>query len=71
MQRPPSFCALRKNNVRLYELARRGKLKKFTGISDPYEEPKNPDISINSSGVSPDKLVENIYENIKSLGLIK
>lgn len=67
---PIEICEER-DSKGLYELARRGKLKKFTGISDPYEEPKNPDISINSSGVSPDKLVENIYENIKSLGLIK
>ena len=28
----------------LYKLAREGKLKEFTGISDPYEKPKNPEV---------------------------
>ena len=27
-------------------MAREGKIKNFTGISDPYDEPKNPDLEI-------------------------
>lgn len=30
----------------LYKMAREGKIKNFTGINDPYDEPKNPDIEI-------------------------
>ena len=46
----------------LYRLAREGKLEKFTGISDPYEVPKSPDIVVNSDGSkSPDELVHYIY----------
>ncbi len=30
----------------LYEKAREGKIENFTGISDPYEEPQNPDIEL-------------------------
>ena len=30
----------------LYKLAREGKIKEFTGISDPFEEPTNPDLII-------------------------
>ncbi len=55
----------------LYALAREGKIKEFTGISDPYEEPKNAEIVINSSGESPEKLVEEIYEKIVSMGYVK
>ena len=33
----------------LYKLAREGKLKEFTGISDPYEDPINPELKIDSS----------------------
>ena len=66
---PLEICEER-DSKGLYELARKGELKEFTGISDPYEEPKNPDISINSSGLSPEKLVEQIYGSIKTLGLI-
>tara|TARA_B100001250_G_scaffold256647_1_gene220959 strand:+ start:6379 stop:8043 length:1665 start_codon:yes stop_codon:yes gene_type:complete len=54
----------------LYKLAREGVIKEFTGISDPYEEPKNPEIKINSSNVSPKTLVDKIYDHIKSLGYI-
>ena len=30
----------------LYKLAREGKIKEFTGISDPFEEPTNPELII-------------------------
>ncbi len=54
----------------LYALARKGKIKEFTGISDPYEEPKNAEIVINSSGNSPEKLVDEIYDAICERGYI-
>ena len=56
----------------LYQLARAGKLKKFTGISDPYEVPENPDITINSDGsISPIILVDKIIQKIIDLHYIK
>ena len=54
----------------LYKLARKGVIKQFTGISDPYEEPKNAEIIIDSSGISPEKLVDQIYDKINDLGYI-
>ena len=55
----------------LYKLAREGKIEKFTGISDPYEKPRNPDITINSdSKVSPNVLVDKIYNLIVSKGYL-
>ena len=54
----------------LYALARNGLIKEFTGISDPYEEPENAEIVINSSGVSPERLVDEIFEKIKTLGYL-
>ena len=55
----------------LYKLARAGKLKQFTGISDPYEVPENPDIIINSDGsIKPELLVEMVYIKIKEVGYI-
>jgi adenylylsulfate kinase len=32
----------------LYKAARAGKIKNFTGIDDPYEEPENPEITLNA-----------------------
>jgi len=36
----------------LYKKARAGVIPKFTGISDPYEEPANPDLNINTGALS-------------------
>ena len=56
----------------LYKLAREGKIKEFTGISDPYEEPKSPDILINSDGSqSPEKLVDEIFQKLFNMGYLK
>ncbi len=54
----------------LYALARKGKIKEFTGISDPYEEPKAPEIVINTSDEKPEKLVKHIYDSISKMGYI-
>ena len=54
----------------LYKLAREGKLKEFTGISDPYEDPINPELKIDSSEIEPEKLVEKIYNYIEKRGFI-
>jgi len=34
----------------LYKKARRGEIKSFTGIDDPYEAPLHPEITINTAG---------------------
>jgi adenylylsulfate kinase len=49
----------------LYKKARAGEIKDFTGISAPYENPKNPDIVINTVEESPDQAVEKIIMAIK------
>ncbi len=55
----------------LYKMAREGKIKEFTGISDPYEEPENAEIVVSSDGlVSPEKLVDMIYNRITEIGYI-
>jgi adenylylsulfate kinase len=37
----------------LYKKARRGELKGFTGIDDPYERPENPELRINTKELTP------------------
>jgi len=54
----------------LYKLARKGIVKEFTGVSDPYEAPQNAELVIDSSDVDPEKLVEKIYDFIKSSSFI-
>ena len=55
----------------LYALAREGKIKEFTGISDPYEKPIDAEIVVNSSGKNPEILVKEIYEKIINMGFIE
>ncbi len=54
----------------LYAKARQGLVKEFTGISDPYEEPVNAEIVINSEGTDPEILVQDILLKIEQLGYI-
>ena len=44
----------------LYERARKGEIKKFTGIDSPYESPINPEITIDTSVDSVDDAVNKI-----------
>ena len=37
----------------LYKKARKGEIKGFTGIDDPYEPPKNPELIINTAEMMP------------------
>ena len=54
-----------------YKLAREGKIKEFTGISDPYEIPNSPDIVVNSDGSkSPEELVDYIYDILINMGFV-
>ena len=55
----------------LYALAREGKIKEFTGVSDPYEEPLDAEIVVNSSGENPEILVKEIYQKIFNMGFIE
>ena len=36
----------------LYKKARKGEIQNFTGIDSPYEEPKNPEIVLDTENVS-------------------
>jgi sulfate adenylyltransferase len=60
----------RRDRKGLYKLAREGKIKEFTGISDPYEEPVNAEVVIDTSELSPDLAAHRIMLKLESLGLI-
>ncbi len=52
----------------LYAKARKGLLKQFTGINDPYEKPENAEIVIDSSDENPEVLVDQILNQIHKMG---
>jgi len=55
----------------LYALARAGKIKEFTGISDPYEDPENAEMVIDTAEISPDLAAHRILVKLESMGFIR
>jgi len=49
----------------LYKKARRGELPNFTGIDSPYEVPKNPEIRVNNTDASIEKIVEELLAKLE------
>jgi adenylylsulfate kinase len=62
-------CA-RRDVKGLYERAFRGEIKEFTGVSDPYEAPANPEIRIESEHEDPAESAQRILELLEQRGLI-
>jgi sulfate adenylyltransferase len=54
----------------LYAKARAGILKEFTGISDPYEEPADADVVINTAELSPEEAAQEIILHLEREGFI-
>ncbi len=60
----------RRDRKGLYKLAREGKIKEFTGISDPYEEPKQPELRVDTQDVEVDNCAHQVLLTLESMGLI-
>ena len=54
----------------LYAKARRGEIKQFTGIDDPYEVPEHPEVEIDTREFTPDEAAQRIILKLESMGLI-
>ena len=55
----------------LYRKAREGKIPHFTGISDPYEEPLNPDVVVLSDGTeSPEQSAVKVVVTLEDRGYL-
>ncbi|MGE3290535.1 MAG: bifunctional sulfate adenylyltransferase/adenylylsulfate kinase [Geminicoccaceae bacterium] len=55
----------------LYAKARAGIIKEFTGISDPYEAPEEPEMRIDTGELTPDLAAHRILIKLESLGFIR
>jgi sulfate adenylyltransferase len=67
---PIEVCE-RRDRKGLYAKARAGILKEFTGISDPYEVPENPELRIDTQDITPDMVANRILVKLESMGFIK
>jgi len=61
----------RRDRKGLYKLAREGKIKEFTGISDPYEEPATPELRVDTEGMDVDHCAHQVILKLEQMGLIK
>ncbi|MEO3812118.1 adenylyl-sulfate kinase [Sphaerisporangium sp. B11E5] len=61
----------RRDRKGLYAKARAGLIPEFTGISDPYEEPEDADLSIDTTGVPVGHAVDSVLALLRSGGWLR
>ena len=60
----------RRDPKKLYEKARRGEIKDFTGIDSPYEAPETPELTIQTGSLSVEEAVETILSYLTDHNII-
>lgn len=55
----------------LYRKALAGEIPGFTGVSDPYEPPSDPEITVDSSKEKVDESVDRVWRKLQEMGLIQ
>ena len=66
---PLEVCEAR-DTKGLYQKARAGEIKEFTGISAPYEAPVEPELTVNTASLTLDECTERVIALLESKGLI-
>jgi adenylyl-sulfate kinase len=54
----------------LYKKAMAGEIAHFTGITDPYEPPLRPELTVDTSRESPEESCQRVWQTLEALGLI-
>jgi adenylyl-sulfate kinase len=54
----------------LYKKALAGEIKNFTGVSDPYEAPENPDVTVDSSSETVEESLARVLGKLEELGYV-
>lgn len=55
----------------LYKKALAGEISSFTGVSDPYEEPLNPELVVYTDKEEPEESVRKIIDKLEELGYLQ
>ena len=61
---------MRRDPKGLYAAARKGEVKGVTGVDDPYEEPENPEIVLDTAALNVDSEVSIVLRYLQSRSLI-
>ncbi len=67
---PLEVCELR-DTKGIYAQARRGEIKNFTGIDDPYETPLSPEISLDTTSSSAEANARLILDSLAKRGFVR
>jgi adenylylsulfate kinase len=54
----------------LYKLVDEGKIKNFTGVDDPYEEPEHPELVVETDKETIEESISRIFAKLEELGYI-
>ncbi|HET6770049.1 MAG TPA: adenylyl-sulfate kinase [Actinomycetota bacterium] len=54
----------------LYEKAMRGEIKEFTGVSDPYEPPEEPEVIVETDKATPEECIDTILNRLREIGYL-
>ena len=55
----------------MYAMARRGEIKGFTGIDDPYEAPQHAELTLNTVNHTPEENAYRILEYLIGRGFVR
>jgi len=55
----------------LYQKARAGQIKEFTGIDAPYEAPEIPEVTVNTGTESPEESVAKVIAYLQEQGIVR
>jgi adenylylsulfate kinase-like enzyme len=69
--RCPLDVLIARDDKGLYKKALAGEISHFTGVSDPYEEPLHPEVTIDSSIEGPEEAAAKVWFALARLGLVK
>jgi sulfate adenylyltransferase len=67
----PLEACERRDSKGVYAKARRGEIKGFTGIDDPYEVPENPEVSLDTVVTGPDENARRVLEYLERQGFVR
>lgn len=54
----------------LYKKARAGEIEQFTGVSDVYQAPENPDIALSADSLGPEQSADMVVAELKARGIL-
>jgi len=66
----PLEVCIRRDVKGMYQKAIRGEIKEFTGVSDPYEEPENPEILLETDKETLEESVQKVLRSLEELGYL-